>query len=96
MAEEPYVSEKEGSALYSKIVAKAWAEQSFRARLIAKPKEVLREHGFVISDHIDVKVIPGKKTITWELPLPDKPDDLDEEALEEVLEHWPKLFICHC
>jgi hypothetical protein len=42
---------------WSQIVARAWADEAFKSRLLAEPKTVLREHGLEMAPDLDVKIV---------------------------------------
>jgi hypothetical protein len=44
-------------AARSRILLKAWQEPAYRSRLLAHPKEVMKEAGFQISDSVAVRVL---------------------------------------
>jgi hypothetical protein len=70
---------------WSKIIAKAWADDSFRDRLLSEPKAVLRAQGFATTREVCVTLaetceMESSDEILY-LALPPKPDDLSEEEL---------------
>lgn len=65
---------------WTRIVAKAWADDGFKARLLADPVAVLREEGSSIQDGVDVKIIEPKENEVV-LILPTKP--ADDKLLEQ-------------
>ena len=56
-----------------RIVAKAWADEVFRNRLLADPKSVLKENGIVFPEEIKVNISEDKEDEV-NLTLPPKPD----------------------
>jgi hypothetical protein len=44
-----------------KVIAKAWSDQDFKARLIANPAETLQAEGIVIPDGVKVNVVENTK-----------------------------------
>jgi hypothetical protein len=81
MAEQQGIQDKK----WSRIIAKAWADDAFRDRLLADPKAVLREQGFETSREVRVSMAEsGEIKCTDEilyLTLPPKPDISEEELL---------------
>ncbi|WP_223622226.1 NHLP leader peptide family RiPP precursor [Microbacterium sp. EST19A] len=68
---------------YAKIIAKAWADDGFRARLIADPGATLLAEG--------VELPAGKSIVINEdtadvinLTLPARPSELSDDALDSV------------
>ena len=69
---------------WSLIVAKAWADEEFKARLLENPKAVMREHGLEISPDVEVKVVDDSERVRHFL-LPANPaTELSEEELSPV------------
>ncbi len=90
-------------AIYSEIIARAWADDDFRRELIADPKKVLNEYGFAVPKDFEVTVNPGEPetNVSFDrchlhLPLPDRPADLDPPALQAVLKAWPRRLAIPC
>ncbi len=72
-------------AAYAKLVAKAWSDPAFKARLMREPKTVLAEAGLGLPKGIDLKVIETTGTTAYFiLPAPPKDVELSEEALSSV------------
>ncbi len=93
----------EGWQKWSRIVAKAWADEDFKKRLLADPVTVLNENG--------VAVLPGLKVFVSEntddeihLTLPPRPDEseLSEEDLASVaggakgVDSFNCVCMCYC
>jgi len=72
---------------WAQIVARAWDDEPFRQRLLAQPREVLREEGFDITDDAEVELVDGEPERMPEgvtcLRLPPRPaaEDLIEDQL---------------
>jgi len=58
---------------YGKIVAKAWADEGFKQRLLSDPTTVLKEHGIDIPEGVEFKVVEQSRNLIH-LILPPKPD----------------------
>ncbi|MGP0066543.1 MAG: nitrile hydratase subunit alpha [Isosphaeraceae bacterium] len=73
---------------WSRIIAKAWADDAFRDRLLADPKAVLLEHGFQTRRDVCVILAETPEMESTDeviyLALPPRPDDLSEEELLPV------------
>ncbi|MEA1672136.1 NHLP leader peptide family RiPP precursor [Nitrospirillum sp. BR 11163] len=67
----------------SRIIAKAWADDAFKARLLADPIAVLRAEGVEVPAGITFKVVEDSATVQT-LVLPPKPADLSDEDLDKV------------
>jgi hypothetical protein len=68
------MDQKEFRKAYSKLVAKAWSDDDFKARLLANPSEVLKENKISVPEHIEVKFVETTEN-TVHLILPPKPSD---------------------
>jgi hypothetical protein len=70
------------------IVARAWREPAFKAKLIADPGAVLGAAGLAVPSGVTVKVVENTAT-QFHLVLPPKPTDkLSDEALDRVAAGW--------
>ena len=69
---------------WSKVVAKTWADEGFKKRLLGNPAAVLTEHGLEVSAGRVVHVVENSARALY-LVLPAKPsEELSEEELEQV------------
>ncbi len=48
---------EEQAKAYSRVVAKAWADKTFKQRLLADPKAVLQEEGISVPEGVEVRVV---------------------------------------
>ena len=72
------------AATYGKIIAKAWRDPSFKAKLIADPQGTLKQAGVSIPGDVTVKVVEDTDT-HFHLVLPAKPAGaLSDEALDQA------------
>lgn len=68
---------------WAQIVAKAWMDPQFKSKLIAKPQEILKEHGLADGQHV-YKIIEAKKNEIC-FVLPAKPEgNLSDSELRTV------------
>ena len=78
-------------AQYGKVIAKAWREPAFKAKLIADPRATLAEAGVAIPAGVTVKVLEDTTT-HLHFVLPPKPTgQLSDEALDKVAAGTPSL-----
>jgi hypothetical protein len=74
---------------WAKIVAKAWADDSYKQKLLSEPTTVLREAGAEVPEGVTFKVLEAQANERW-LILPPKPADADRiEGGEERLAAMP-------
>lgn len=85
------------AAVYAQIVAKTWADDKFRAALLADPRKVLSDNGFGPAEYFDVRVVPGRAGApTVEFPLPPKPANVDAKSIREFLSVAKGCCCQHC
>ena len=69
---------------YGEIVAKAWADEAFKQRLLAEPNVVLKEEGLELPQGVEFRVVENTPNVVY-LPLPPTPsEELSDEQLEQV------------
>jgi hypothetical protein len=67
-----------------KIIAKAWADEAFKQKLLSNPLETLREQGVSIPPGIDVRVVESTADVYY-FVLPPKPEGMDiQEAVDRI------------
>ncbi len=70
---------------YSALVAKTWADEDFKTRLLADPADTLRSEGWDVPADATVKIVdPAASPKEITLMLPSKPDELSDEQLDSV------------
>lgn len=69
---------------YAEVIAKAWVDEEFKARLLADPAATLKQSGIEIPERMTVKVVERTSDEIL-LSLPPKPTSGGEELSEEVL-----------
>jgi hypothetical protein len=75
---------RDNAAAYGKVVARAWRDPAFKAKLIADPQAVLKEAGMAVPAGATVTVVENTGT-HLHFVLPPKPvGQLSDEALDEV------------
>ena len=65
----------------AKLIAKAWADAQFKAKLMADPASVLRAEGVAIPEGVKIDVFENTEE-RIHLVIPKKPDELSDEALD--------------
>ena len=81
---EPTEEQLEWSRGLGRVVAAAWEDDDYKARLKADPASALAEQGLDIPDGIEVKVVENTDDVVY-FTLPPEPSEvLDDEALEAV------------
>ena len=88
MSDDPIQQQKE----YAQIVARAWADEEFKARLLLNPAQVLREYGIAVPEGVEVRAVENTDTVVH-FVLPARPK---EELTEEHLERISGGVACSC
>lgn len=89
--------DQQQSRLWAKVVAKAWADEAYKSKLVNDPAAVLQAEGLAVPPGAQFKVVEDTANLRH-LVLPAMPDDaasLDHAALEERLAAVA-LSCCHC
>jgi len=70
----------------AKIIAKAWKDPAFRKKLIAKPKETLKEMGYDIPANVEIRIQEDDaRHFTFVLPVaPKNINELDDAELKQI------------
>jgi hypothetical protein len=68
---------------WEKIVVQAWADASFKQRLLSDPAGVLKERGIDVHDEITLKVMEDSAQMVH-LILPERPAELSDAELSQV------------
>jgi hypothetical protein len=69
--------------LWEKIIAKAWADEDYKKRLLADPAGVLAAEGLILPKGVNVNVVEATKEQIW-LVLP-------EQQAEDAVEGEERL-----
>jgi hypothetical protein len=69
---------------YGQLVARAWSDEAFKARLLADPAAVLAEEGIPVLPGVEVRAVENTDRVLY-LTLPPKPsEELSDEQLDAV------------
>ena len=67
----------------ARVVAQAWSDPEFKARLISDPEAVLAEAGIPVPEGVELRVVEDTVNMRH-FVLPGRPED--DELVDEVLE----------
>ena len=67
----------------SQLVAKCWADESFKQKLIADPKATLAAAGYPVPAHISINVVENTGT-SITVVIPKNPEQLTDSDLEAM------------
>ena len=77
-------SKKQWRAAFAKVVARAWSDDAFKAKLLSDPRAVLAEYGVEVPPGVTVEVVENTGE-RLHLVLPVAPEgELSEQELERV------------
>ena len=80
---------------WGQLVARAWADPTFKAKLLSDPAGVLKENGLAPPAGVTIKVVENTdKAIHLVLPLKPSPQELSEEELHRVAGGGPDTSVC--
>ncbi len=82
---------------WNQIVATAWADEEFKARLLANPRAVLAEYGIDVPEGIELTVVEDTEAV-HHLVLPPSPagDLVDEELVGSLDAYSYSGFSGYC
>ena len=76
--------QQRGQKQWARIVAKAWADEDYKQRLMSNPAAVLLEEGMEMPEGVELKIVEATDKLAW-MVLPPKPEDGKiEEATERI------------
>lgn len=90
---------KELAKLSAKIVAKAWADENYKMRLMNDTKKVLEEEGIIIPEGINVHVVEKEQPSTptdFYFTLPEAGDNATLEQVEAKIAANAGMFQSMC
>ncbi|WP_040845759.1 NHLP leader peptide family RiPP precursor [Nitrospirillum viridazoti] len=74
---------QENLKITSRVIAKAWADEGFKAKLLADPAAILKAEGLDLPSGVTFKVVEDT-TAVQTLVLPARPTDLTDEDLDRA------------
>ncbi len=78
---------------YGKLVAKAWSDDEFKAKLLADPMAVFKENDVIVPEGIEVRMVENTADVTHFILSPEPSDELTDEQLERAAGvfyyYWP-------
>lgn len=71
--------------IFGKMVAKAWTDEEYKARLLSDPKSVFKENDVDVPDGVEIKIVEDTgKVKHYTLPPSPVEGELRDEDLEKV------------
>jgi hypothetical protein len=77
------VTQADANKVYAQIVAKAWADPAFKAKLLADPMTALKEAGHTVPEGLVVKTVENTDKLVY-LVVPAKPKELSDAQLDAM------------
>jgi hypothetical protein len=77
------VTQADANKVYAQIVAKAWADPAFKAKLLADPMTALKEAGHTVPEGLVVKTVENTGKLVY-LVVPAKPKELSDAQLDAM------------
>jgi hypothetical protein len=66
-----------------RLIAKCWADEAFKNRLLADPAATLKGEGIEVPEHLSVKAVENTEKV-FHLVIPARPAELSDEELDEI------------
>lgn len=83
-ASAPAATHPGNTKTWARIVAKAWADEAYKKRLLADPAKVAAEEGLIVPEGVALKLVEAAHRQAW-LVLPPKPREEQPSELEARL-----------
>ena len=80
--------QNEQAKKWAKVVARAWADEDYKLKLMADPASVLSEEGMEVPEGVKLNVVEATEQQAW-IVLPPKPEEKIEEATERLAAGHP-------
>ena len=71
------------SKQYQQLIAKCWADEAFKQRLLADPAGTLKAEGIEVPEGVRVQVVENTGQVST-LVIPVRPTDLSDELFAQV------------
>ncbi|QFY43233.1 NHLP leader peptide family natural product precursor [Candidatus Methylospira mobilis] len=66
------------------IIAKCWADEDFKIRLLANTVKTLQEENIDVTEGVNIKAVENTESV-FHLVIPAKPNELSDEMLDQVV-----------
>ena len=77
------MNQEEQGKKMNQIIAKCWADEAFKKKLLADPAATLKAEGAEVPAGLTVKAVENTDQV-FHLVIPAKPTDLSDEDLDKV------------
>ena len=81
------MNQEEQGRKISQLIAKCWADEGFKQKVLADPAATLRAEGLELP--ADLSYVAHENTEkVFHLVIPAKPTELSDEDLDQMIEDW--------
>ncbi|WOJ93370.1 NHLP leader peptide family RiPP precursor [Congregibacter variabilis] len=77
------MSQEQANELFSQVVAKCWADDDYKQKLINDPAAVLKAEGVEMPEGVSLRVVEDSEQLHT-IVLPAKPTSLSDDDLDNV------------
>jgi hypothetical protein len=81
------MNREEQGKKWSQLIAKSWADEGFKQKLLADPVATLRAEGVKVPAGLSVKAMQNDDKVFY-LVIPAKPTDLSDVDVEKAASSW--------
>src|SRR3954452_19395909 len=78
------MNQEEQGKKMSQLLAKCWADEGFKQKVLADPATTLRAEGVELPANLSIKAVENTDKV-FHLVIPAKPTDLADEELKQVV-----------
>ena len=85
------MNQEEQAKQMGQLIAKCWADEDFKAKLLADPAATLKAEGAEVPEGVTIKAVENTD-IVFHLVIPPAPDDLSDDDLDKVSGGWSQAY----
>ncbi len=87
------MNQEEVSQKISQLIAKCWADEGFKQKLLADPARTLKDEGAEVPAGLTVNVLENTDQV-FHLVIPPKPTELSDDDLGRVAGGFSLWWLC--
>ena len=69
---------------YGQVIARAWADEDFKQRLLADPAAVLQAEGIAVPQGVELRAVENTDKVMYFMLPPEPSAELSDEQLDQV------------
>ena len=81
------MNQEEQNKQMGQLIAKCWADEDFKAKLLADPAGTLKAEGVEVLEGVTIKAVENTDEV-FHLVIPAAPTDLSDDDLDNVAGGW--------